>query len=130
MAVSPFVATRLRHRVAGIVGLTVAVLVLRLPFRWTTALAGMLAHGGRPATYEQATHYVEAARRAARWYPGQAACLETSLNAVIAARLCGKRLDWCIGARQLPYAAHAWVEAAGEPIGEPPDRPYLLLVRM
>ncbi|MFH9561585.1 lasso peptide biosynthesis B2 protein [Streptomyces globisporus] len=30
---------------------------------------------------------------------------------------------WCIGVRTSPFAAHAWVEADGQPVGEtyPPD---------
>ncbi|GAA4914153.1 hypothetical protein ACFPM3_22975 [Streptomyces coeruleoprunus] len=32
----------------------------------------------------------------ARWWPGRAACMETSLGAVLAAALFGRRLDWCL----------------------------------
>lgn len=42
-----------------------------------------------------------------------------------------RRVVWCIGARLMPYTAHAWIEADGRAIGEPlpPDRPYLLLLQ-
>lgn len=70
-------------------------------------------------------------RRSARWFPGRAACLENSLAAALAALLTRRSVDWCIGARLMPYAAHAWIEVEGAPVGEPwePDRPYLLLQR-
>lgn len=119
-----------RHRMTALLGLLLAAAILRLPFRRVTAIVATLARGARPCAREEAATTVAAVRHAARWYPGRAACLETSLGAVLAARMRGRRLDWCIGARQLPYAAHAWVEVERQPIGEPNDRPYLLLIRI
>ncbi|MEV2276245.1 lasso peptide biosynthesis B2 protein [Nocardiopsis sp. NPDC049922] len=65
------------------------------------------------------------------WLPGRATCPENSLAATITTLLIRRRVDWCIGARLMPYAAHAWIEVSDEPAGEPrePDHPYLLLQR-
>nr|WP_184293704.1 lasso peptide biosynthesis B2 protein [Nocardiopsis algeriensis] len=123
---------RLRDRCAGLLGFTLAVVLLRLPLKYSVAVVAQLKRRTPgPATVAETETAVVAARRAARWFPGRAACLENSLAAALTALLMGHRVDWCIGARLMPYAAHAWVEAEGVPVGEPaePDRPYLLLQR-
>ncbi|MFC9222993.1 lasso peptide biosynthesis B2 protein [Streptomyces hygroscopicus] len=82
----------LGERLAAAAGLALALVLLRLPFRHT-----------------------------ARWWPGRAACMETSLGAVLAAALLGRRLDWCLGARFAPPPVeyHAWAELPGHgPVGE------------
>ncbi len=45
-------------------------------------------------------------------------CLERSLAAVILARFRGFWPDWATGITMAPFAAHAWIEVAGNPIGE------------
>lgn len=74
---------------------------------------------------------VEAVRTAGRYFPGRFSCLESALSLALAALLLRRRVDWCIGARMMPYAAHSWIEVAGEPIGEPgfSDHPYLVPIR-
>ncbi|GAA3735229.1 branched-subunit amino acid ABC-type transport system permease component [Spinactinospora alkalitolerans] len=134
MALPPPSAYRLRHRerLAGLLGFTSAVLLLRLPIKHSVVIVGKLKrHTPKSATMDEAAAAVAAGRAAARWFPGRAACLENSLAAVLTALLLRRSLDWCIGARLMPYAAHAWVEAGGRPVGETasPDRPYLLLLR-
>jgi hypothetical protein len=71
-------------------------------------------------------------QRAARWYPGRAACLEISLAAFIALALRGYRADWCIGCRLGPAEAHAWIETASGPVGESvrQGRPLHVTVRI
>lgn len=119
------------YRLAGTIGFCVAVLILRLlPFRRVTALARWLGRRARPASVAEAQAAVSGARRASRYYPGRAACLETSLAAFLAALLHRRKPDWCIGARTLPHTAHAWIEAENTPIAEPADRPYHGLVRV
>ena len=119
-----------RQQLIGTVSLLSAYLLLQLPFRIVVRTVALLDRGAVRASAADGQLAVAVVRNAARWFPGRAACLETSLGAVLAARLHGRRLDWCIGARQLPYAAHAWVEAEGQPIDEPPDRRHLLLLRV
>lgn len=50
---------------------------------------------------------------------------------VVLAALRGRTLTWCIGARLMPYATHAWVEVEGQPVGQASssERPYLVLLR-
>jgi Transglutaminase-like superfamily/Coenzyme PQQ synthesis protein D (PqqD) len=68
------------------------------------------------ASLRQASVTVAAVSRAARHYPGRAACLEQSLAAVLLAAATRRRLDWCLGWATDPYRFHAWVEVAGQPI--------------
>ncbi|MGW7641838.1 lasso peptide biosynthesis B2 protein [Streptomyces decoyicus] len=111
-----------RERAAAAVGLALALLLLRLPFRYTTRAARWSRRlGRRPLTAERAEALVAAVRHAARLWPGRAACMETSLGAVLAAALLGGRLHWCLGARFAPPPVqyHAWAELPGNgPVGE------------
>jgi hypothetical protein len=114
--------------------LPVAVVLLRLPFPWLLGLVRAVKHlcCRRDATLSEAATAALAARMAGRWSPSRAACLELSLGAVLVAAARGRAVDWCIGARMAPYAAHAWIETGGRPAGEPaePDRPYLPLLTL
>jgi hypothetical protein len=71
------------------------------------------------ATSDDALAAVRAARRAAAWWPGRAACLEISLTATWLAALRARAVGWCHGVQVHPYTFHAWVEADGVPVGEP-----------
>jgi hypothetical protein len=95
------------------------------PTWWTTT--------PNPSTQERGTSNptaddptVDRLRDACAWastyWPGRAACLETSLAVVIAATLARRRLHWCLGARFDPPATHAWAQTTdGTPVGEPTD---------
>lgn len=98
-----------------------AVTCARLPFRTIYRFLHILRWGWCrvPPAVEQASALVAAVHRAARWYPGRAACLELSLAAVLLAALFRQRLDWCLGAATDPYRFHAWVETGGQPVPEP-----------
>jgi hypothetical protein len=108
------------QKVAGLGALALATLTLRcLPLRVTLAAATAIGCLGiRSATEVAAVDAVTSCRWAARWYPGRAACLETSLAAFIALALRGYRADWCIGCRLGPAEAHAWICIASGPVGE------------
>ncbi|MER6917148.1 lasso peptide biosynthesis B2 protein [Streptomyces sp. NPDC000594] len=117
-------------RSAGFLGLLTALTLLRCsPFRTTVGTARALGHLGRtPATADQTDRLFHAVRHFARLWPGRAACLEESLAVYLAAALRGLQVTWVLGARTAPAAAHAWVEAEGEVIGQDPaDRtwPYV-----
>ncbi|MGO4750785.1 lasso peptide biosynthesis B2 protein [Streptomyces sp. 2MCAF27] len=113
--------TRL-ERCAAAVGLALALVLLRLPFRHTVrAVRWARRAGRRPLTAAKAEALVIAVRHTGRLWPGRAACLETSLGAVLAAALLGRRLNWCLGARfsPPPVEYHAWAELPdGGPVGE------------
>lgn len=46
-------------------------------------------------------------------------CLQRSIAVVLLCRLAGTAPVWKTGYRVAPFAAHAWVEVAGEPVSEP-----------
>ncbi|MFF2026707.1 lasso peptide biosynthesis B2 protein [Streptomyces sp. NPDC058171] len=110
------------ERCAAAAGLVLALVLLRLPFRHTVRTVRWARRAGcRPLAPARATALVEAVRHAGHLWPGRAACMETSLGAVLAAALLGQRLDWCLGARFAPPPVeyHAWAELPGHgPIGE------------
>ncbi|WP_131767948.1 lasso peptide biosynthesis B2 protein [Candidatus Protofrankia californiensis] len=52
-------------------------------------------------------------------------CLPRSLAVVLWCRATGHHATWILGAATGPLAAHAWVEAAGQPVANPVN-PHLL----
>ncbi|MFG3114262.1 lasso peptide biosynthesis B2 protein [Streptomyces sp. NPDC048197] len=74
--------------------------------------------GARPATADQALAAREAVVSVSLRCAGQG-CLQRSLATALLCRLRGAWPTWCTGVRTHPFAAHAWVEAEGHPVGEP-----------
>ncbi len=58
---------------------------------------------------------------AAAFYPRRALCLEQSLALYVMLRRAGAPATLRIGARPVPFAAHAWVEIGGQAVNEPQD---------
>ena len=56
------------------------------------------------------------------WYPKQALCLQRSSALTCLLRRHGVPANLIIGAQQLPFRAHAWVELEGRVIN---DKPYM-----
>lgn len=112
--------------------LCLATALLRMPFpRLLATVTWLQQRTTREATTEHAMEFTAAVAVAGRPVRGRVACLEGSLAVTLLAVLRCRRVDWCIGARLLPYASHAWVEVGGQAVGEPAtDRPYLLLLRV
>ncbi|MEU8723501.1 lasso peptide biosynthesis B2 protein [Streptomyces antimycoticus] len=110
------------ERCAAAAGFALALVLLRLPIRFTfRAVRWARRVGRRPLTAAQADVLVTAVRHAGRLWPGRAACMETSLGAVLAAALLGRHLNWCLGVRfsPPPVEYHAWAELPGHgPVGE------------
>ncbi|MGW4077914.1 lasso peptide biosynthesis B2 protein [Streptomyces asiaticus] len=110
------------ERCAAAAGLALALVLLRLPFRFTVRAVRLARRVGcRRLTAAQADALITAVRHAGRWWPGRAACMETSLGAVLAAALLGRRLNWCLGVRfsPPPVEYHAWAELPDHgPVGE------------
>jgi hypothetical protein len=48
-------------------------------------------------------------------------CLERSVAVALLTRLRGRWADWVSGINLQPFAAHAWIEVGGTPVGEPLD---------
>jgi len=111
----------------ALVFLVVADVLLRCSFRASVALVRSSRQSWCRSTLSEcrASGTVEAVRRAARWYPGRAACLEQSLAAVLLALTVRSRLDWCLGAVPDPYRFHAWVAVIGHPVTAAEDDPAL-----
>lgn len=58
---------------------------------------------------------------AAAFFPARARCLERSFALHVCLGRCGIPTTVRLGVQPYPFAAHAWVELDGEPIGESPD---------
>ena len=56
------------------------------------------------------------------WYWKQAQCLQRSAATACLLRQFGIAADLVIGAQQLPFKAHAWVEVEGRVVN---DKPYM-----
>jgi Transglutaminase-like superfamily len=95
----------------------------RSPRRIRTVL-GWLRHGARPATVGQAKAARDDVVAVSLMCASREGCVARSLATVLLCRLHGQWPTWCVGARRVPpFAAHAWVDADGVPVGEdfPPD---------
>ncbi|MGW2370008.1 lasso peptide biosynthesis B2 protein [Streptomyces sp. NPDC001667] len=111
-----------RDRLAAAIGLALALVLLALPFRHTVRAARWARRAGRhPLDRQRAEDLVAAVRHTGRLWPVRAACMETSLGAMLAAALLGRRLDWCLGVRFSPPPTeyHAWASLPDDgPVGE------------
>lgn len=78
----PTVRLKIRHRAAGLLGFVLALVLLRFPIgRAVVVVTRVKNCVASPASPDEALTAVVAARNAARWFPGRAACLENSLAA-------------------------------------------------
>jgi len=112
----------LHRRIPAHVAITAARTLARLPPRRIRTILEALRRGATPATYEQAlaarTDIVATSVRCAGRH-----CLPRSLATTLLCRLRGVWPTWCTGIRTPPFTAHAWIEVAGQPVGEPTDTP-------
>jgi transglutaminase superfamily protein len=63
----------------------------------------------------------EAINYACVWYPKRVLCLQRSLVTTCLLRHCGVPAQMAMGARNLPFKAHAWTEVDGCAINERRD---------
>ena len=99
------------------------LLAAQSPRRIRTVL-GRLRRGATPATVEQAKAARDAVVAVSLACAAREGCVARSLATMLLCRVRGQWPTWCVGARRVPpFAAHAWVEAEGTPVGEdyPPD---------
>jgi Transglutaminase-like superfamily len=117
-----------RVRVLAAVG-TASLLARMSPQRIQQALR-LACRGAVPATVAQAMKARQTVMAASARCAGEN-CLTRSLATVLLCRMSGIWPDWCTGVRINPFRAHAWVQVAGQPIGElyPPGyfRPLLTI---
>jgi Transglutaminase-like superfamily len=62
------------------------------------------------------------------WYWKEALCLQRSASTVCLLRQFGVPAQMVIGARQVPFKAHAWVEVDGAVVNDKPYTPQLYSV--
>jgi Transglutaminase-like superfamily len=62
------------------------------------------------------------------WYWKQVLCLERSAATTCLLRRYGIRAQLVIGAQQMPFKAHAWVEVDGEVVNDKPYTPEIYAV--
>ncbi|MFI1379353.1 lasso peptide biosynthesis B2 protein [Embleya sp. NPDC020886] len=91
-----------------------------LPPRRLRRVLRVVSLGARPAGVAEATQARHAVVSVSARCAGQG-CLQRSVATVLLCRIRGTVPDWCTGVRTQPFRAHAWVEAAGTPIGESGD---------
>ncbi|MEW2626177.1 lasso peptide biosynthesis B2 protein [Streptomyces sp. NPDC048106] len=77
-----------------------------------------LRRGAAPATAEQALTARQQIVAVSLRCAGQG-CLQRSIATALLCRTRGTWPTWLTGVRTHPFAAHAWIEAEGQIIGEP-----------
>ncbi|WP_433269054.1 lasso peptide biosynthesis B2 protein [Actinosynnema sp. CS-041913] len=112
------------RRVVCWVVTVVARVLAKLPPRWIRSTLAVVSGRARPASHAEAKSardtVVAVSLRCAG--PG---CLPRSIATALLCRLRGTWPTWRVGVRTAPFGAHAWVEAEGRPVGEPPGTEHL-----
>ena len=85
----------------------------------------------RPSS-EAVEHVCSAVDMACIWYWKQVLCLQRSAAATCLLRQFGVPAEMVIGAQQMPFKAHAWVEVDGRPVNDKSYMPetYTVLDRL
>lgn len=110
----------LSRRLGPGAAVAVAGVLARLSPRHLRTVLTLLRRGATPADYARALRAREAVTAVSTRCAGRY-CLQRSLATAVLCRFSGTWPTWCTGVRTAPAAAHAWVEAEGRPVGEPPD---------
>ncbi|WP_269857602.1 lasso peptide biosynthesis B2 protein [Streptomyces sp. RPT161] len=97
-----------------------ARLIARLPPRRIRTVLRVVRRGAKPADYAETLRARQDVTAISTLCAGRY-CLQRSLATALLCRLAGSWPTWCSGVRTSPFAAHAWVEAEGRPVGEPED---------
>ncbi|TJZ49582.1 lasso peptide biosynthesis B2 protein [Streptomyces piniterrae] len=106
------------RRLVPLVAVGIARLLAKAkPARLRTVLE-FARRGAAPATADQTLAAREAVVSVSLRCAGQG-CLQRSIATALLCRTRGVWPTWCTGVRTHPFAAHAWVEVDGRPIGEP-----------
>ncbi|GCD40720.1 lasso peptide biosynthesis B2 protein [Streptomyces paromomycinus] len=109
----------LPRRFTARVAVSCAHVLATLPPGRIRAVLGLLRRGARPATLAEAGRARQTVLAVSLAAGGSRGCLPRSLATVLLCRLHGQWPVWCVGVRtRPPFAAHAWVEAEGELVGE------------
>mgnify|MGYP001229799740 CR=1 FL=1 len=98
---------------------TTAFLLAALPPAALRRVLTAVVAGAAPAAADDVLRWRTEVNSVSRRCAGQG-CLQRSVAVVLLARLHGRAPTWRTGFRPDPFVAHAWVEADGVPVGEPP----------
>ena len=82
----------------------------------------------KPPEPEIIERICSAVDRAAIWYPRKVLCLQRSAATACLLKAYGVRAQMVIGAQQMPFRAHAWVEVAGRVVNDKPYTPEMYSV--
>ncbi|MEU2872763.1 lasso peptide biosynthesis B2 protein [Streptomyces olivoreticuli] len=110
----------LSFRVAAHAAVGAARVLACLSPKRIQAVLRAVRRGAAPATYTVALTARQRVTAVSTLCSGRY-CLQRSLATALLCRLGGTWPTWCTGVRTTPFAAHAWVEAEGRPVGEPED---------
>ncbi|AZZ57371.1 hypothetical protein C5E08_07160 [Rathayibacter iranicus] len=77
-----------------------------------------ISRGARPATIAQTQKARDIVCAPSRRCAGQG-CVQRSIAVVVLCRMRSSSPNWRTGFGTEPFIAHAWVEADGQPVGEP-----------
>jgi hypothetical protein len=80
------------------------------------------------ARFRDAAGICSAVDFACIWYWREALCLQRSAAAACLLKEHGILAEMVIGAQQMPFKAHAWVEVAGEVVNDKPYTPEMYQV--
>jgi hypothetical protein len=78
-----------------------------------------------PYSIDQICHAVNLA---CIWYRKQVLCLQRSAATTCLLKSCGFAAEMVIGAQQMPFKAHAWVEVRGQVVNDKPYTPEMYAV--
>ncbi|MEV5240134.1 lasso peptide biosynthesis B2 protein [Streptomyces cinnamoneus] len=113
------VGVPLGHRLAARAVLLPALLLARMSPHRIRAVLTLVRRGAAPAGPGQAQAARDAVCAVSLYCAGPRGCLPRSVGTALLCRLWGVWPTWCAGVRVVPpFAAHAWVEAGGRPVGE------------
>jgi len=110
----------LGRRVAAHTAVAAARLLAHLPPKRLQTMLRAARRGARPADHATALRARQDVTAVSVLCAGHY-CLQRSLATALLCRIGGTWPTWSTGVRTPPFAAHAWVEADGQRVGEPPD---------
>ncbi|ARF58087.1 lasso peptide biosynthesis B2 protein [Streptomyces gilvosporeus] len=110
----------LRRRITACSAVAAARLLAYLPPKRLQAVLRVARRGAGPADYTTTLQARQDVTAVSVLCSGRY-CLQRSLATALLCRLRGTWPTWCTGVRTPPFAAHAWVEADGQRVGESED---------
>lgn len=116
----PSVRLTAGQRLVAVAAVGVARPLAALPPRRLRQVLRLVSRGARAGRFEETLRARSATVTVSTRCAGLG-CLQRSVATALICRLRGRWPDWCTGFRTNPFGAHAWVEVAGRPVGEPAD---------